>query len=159
MKADLTNVFKDWFEVAATPVDIAANAVQHWTQGKIQPFVDEAEKSKKKQLAIINASHPGLVPAISHDMTHFKNKIEQATDTTVDYAKRSNVPALDVNDIPGVQKIKEMTCGQKGGRKKQRKRRKRRKIKTKKRALKEKHHIRNRKRSSRRKRRSSRKRH
>lgn len=121
MKADLTNVFKEWFEVAATPIDMAANAVKQYTQGHIQPFVDEAAKSLHKQTETINTNHPGLIHAVTQNLSDFKDKIEEAADTTVDYAKRDHVPAFDLDDIPGydylpaadnipgVQKVKQMT--------------------------------------------------
>ena len=159
MHPDLTNVFKAWFEVAATPIDMAANAVKQVTQNHIQPFVDTAEESLKENREIINTAYPGVIAAATQDFSNFKDKIEQAADTTVDYSKRDNVPSLSLqdipgydyipaaDDIPGVQKIKQLTgleenkthkshhkVEQRGGK------RKRRRRKTKKRALKKRHH-------------------
>ena len=147
MKADLKDVFKGWFEVAATPLDIAANAVKQYTQGHIQPFVDRAAKSLRKQEGTIDSAHPGLMHSVMHNISKFGNKITEAADTTVAYAKRTNVPAIELPaaaEIPGVEKIKQMTgIGDKddehktdtqiGGK------RKRRRRKTKKRALKKRH--------------------
>ena len=170
MKADLTNVFKEWFEVAATPVDMAANAVKQYTQGHIQPFVDEAAKSLHKQTETINTNHPGLIHAVTQNISDFKDKIEEAADTTVAYAERTNVSAFGLDDvpgydylpaaddIPGVQKVKQLTGIEKEKKHRQSKKRpahgggkRRRRRKTKKRALKKRH--RRRKRKSRRRRR------
>jgi len=101
MKADLKDVFKGWFEVAATPVDMAADAVKQYTQGHIQPFVDEAAKSLHKQTETINTKHPGLIHAVTKNISEFGDKIEQAADTTVNYAELDHVPAFDLDDIPG----------------------------------------------------------
>ena len=168
MKADLTNVFKEWFEVAATPVDMAASFVKEYTQGHIQPFVDEAAKSLHKQSETIKAKHPGLIHAVTQNLSEFKDKIEQAADTTVAYAERANVPAFGLDDvpgydylpaaddIPGIQKVKQLTGIEKEKEKKHSKKttqrggKKRRRRKTKKRALKKRH--RRRKRRTRRKR-------
>ena len=112
MKADLKDVFKGWFEVAATPLDIAANAVKQYTQGHIQPFVDRAAKSLRKQEGTIDSAHPGLMHSVMHNISKFGNKITEAADTTVAYAKRANVPAIKLpaaDEIPGVEKIKQMT--------------------------------------------------
>ena len=145
MKADLKDVFKGWFVVAATPLDIAANAVKHWTRGKVQPLMDEADESLRKQDEIIDSAHPGLRHFVSESVAEFGNKITEAADTTVAFA---NIPTAD--DIPGVKKIKQMTGiedkddekhkthTQSGGKK-------RRRRKTKKRALKKRHRRRKRK--------------
>jgi len=166
MKADLKDVFKGWFEVAATPLDIAANAVKQYTQGHIQPFVDRAAKSLRKQEGTIDSAHPGLMHSVMHNISKFGNKITEAADTTVAYAKRANVPAIKLpaaDEIPGVEKIKQMTgIGDKDDEKKhhqskkitQEGGKKRRRRKTKKRALKKRHH--RRKRTSRRRRRRTR---
>ncbi len=152
MKADLKDVFKGWFEVAATPLDIAANAVKQYTQGHIQPFVDRAAKSLRKQEGTIDSAHPGLMHSVMHNISKVGNKITEAADTTVAYAKRANVPAIKLpaaDEIPGVEKIKQMTgIGDKDDEKKhhqskkitQEGGKKRRRRKTKKRALKKRHH-------------------
>ena len=171
MKADLTNVFKEWGEVLGTPVNVAADLVRHYTQGHIQPFVDKAAKSLHKQTETINTNHPGLIHAVTQNISDFKDKIEEAADTTVAYAERAKVSSFDLDDvpgydylpaaddIPGVQKVKQLTGIEKEKEKKkhrqskkttQRGGKKRRRRKTKKRALKKRH--RRRKRRTRRKR-------
>jgi len=75
MKADLTTVFRRWFEVAATPIDMAANAVEQYTQNHIQPVVDKAAKNLQKQTKTINAAYPGLLHSLAEDANEFKNKI------------------------------------------------------------------------------------
>jgi hypothetical protein len=154
MKADLTTVFRRWFEVAATPIDMAANAVEQYTQNHIQPVVDKAAKNLQKQTKTINAAYPGLLHSLAEDANEFKNKINKATDTTVSYSEAIKVPAFELG-LPNIsdyipsspidayphplrklfpeKKSKKRKGG--GAKKHQRKRRK----KTKKKALKKKH--------------------
>ena len=84
---ELRGVLMAWLEVAAIPIDIAANAVNSMVVSThIQSIINNAKEDLEKQKKIINELDPDLLKKVTEIFNKLNTQVNEARELSIIYS-------------------------------------------------------------------------